>query len=29
MDKNIPSKKRNIQLLVSDEEYEWIKEKAG
>ena len=28
MDKNIPSKKRNIQLLVSDEEYEWIKEKA-
>lgn len=28
MDKNICSKKRNIQLLVSDEEYEWIKEKA-
>ncbi|MCI8891262.1 MAG: DUF1413 domain-containing protein [Eubacterium sp.] len=28
MDKNIPAKKRNIQLLVSNEEYEWIKEKA-
>ena len=28
MDTNKTAKKRNIQLLVSNEEYEWLKERA-